>query len=89
MFGPRIGNPFSFTKVIGGISKTLGVINQVIPIYKEAKPLVNNARNAISLLKEFGNTATKKVIENTNKNIGPIKEKIQKITNEKGPTFFQ
>lgn len=95
MFGPRLGSPFSFVKVIGGISKTLNVVNQVIPIYKEAKPLVSNARNAINLLKEFSNNTTKKVIENTNKNIGPIKEKLQNISNtnnnsnEKGLTFFQ
>ena len=71
------------------------MVNQVIPLYKEAKPLVNNARNAINLLKDISKTTTKRVIENTNKNIGPIKEKMQNITNisnissEKGPTFFQ
>ena len=95
MFGPRLGSPFSFTKIIGGISKTLNVINQVIPIYKEAKPLVSSARNAMNLLKEFGNTTTERVMNNTAKNIGPIKEKMQSITNinnnpnEKGLTFFQ
>ncbi len=95
MFGPRLGGGLSLTRVIGGISKTLNVVNQVIPLYKEAKPLVNNARNAINLLKDISKTTTKRVIENTNKNIGPIKEKMQNITNisnissEKGPTFFQ
>ncbi len=95
MFGPRIGSGLSLTRIIGGISKTLNVVNQVIPIYKEAKPLVSSARNAMSLLKEFGNTTTKRVMDNTAKNIGPIKEKINNINNinnnanEKGLTFFQ
>ena len=97
MFGPRIlGSGLSFTKVIGGISKTLGVVNELIPLYKEAKPLVSNARNAISLIKEFSNTTTKRVMEKTNQNMAPIKEKMQELTNEgnssitkKGLTFFQ
>ena len=95
MFGPRLGSGLSLTRIIGGISRTLNVVNQVIPIYKEAKPLVSSARNAMSLLKEFGNSTTKRVIDNTAKNIGPIKEKIQNInninnnSNEKGLTFFQ
>lgn len=95
MFGPRLGSGLSLARIIGGISRTLNVVNQVIPIYKEAKPLVSSARNAMSLLKEFGNSTTKRVIDNTAKNIGPIKEKIQNInninnnSNEKGLTFFQ
>ena len=95
MFGPRLTGGLTFGKVLGGIGKTLNVINEVIPIYKEAKPLVSSARNAMNLLKEFGNTTTERVMNNTAKNIGPIKEKMQSITNinnnpnEKGLTFFQ
>ena len=88
MFGPRIPT-FSLTNMLGGISKTLGVVNQIIPIYKEAKPMINNARSALSLIKEFGNTTTNKVISNTQKNIAPIKEKINNLNIQKGPTFFQ
>lgn len=92
MFGPRVGTAsFSFGKILGGISKTLGVINQVIPIYKEAKPMIQNAKTAFSLIKEFGNSATNRIITNTEKNIKPIKEKINEtnLDNQKGPTFFQ
>ncbi len=95
MFGPRaFGGGFSLVKMIGGLSKTLGVVNEIIPIYKEAKPLVSNARNAINLLKEFSNNTTSKIMTNTSKNIGPIKEKILNTTSQnnnniKGPTFFQ
>lgn len=92
-------SPFSIGKLIGGISKTLNVANQVIPLYKEAKPMIQNARNAFSLIKEFTNTTTTKVMNNTEKNIKPIKEKIEGIKNtnvyninveqnKKGPTFF-
>lgn len=92
MFGPRaLTSGLSLTKVIGGISKTLGMVNQIIPIYKEAKPIISNAGKAISFIREFSNTTTNHIITNTNKNIGPIKEKINKqiLNNQKGPTFFQ
>ncbi len=95
MFGPRtVFSGLSFGKVLGGISKTLGVVNQIIPLYKEAKPMIDNARSAISIIKELGNTTTTKIMNNTSKNLKPIKEKLQNMTtnitpNEKGPTFFQ
>ncbi len=93
MFGPRLTGGFSFGRMLGGIGKTLNVINEVIPLYKEAKPLVTNARNAISLLKEFSNTSTKRIMDNTQKNTAFIKEKINNnkevSDNKKGLTFFQ
>ena len=98
MFGPRVfASGLTIPKVIGGLSKGLGVINQIIPLYKEAKPLVSNARNAINLLKEMSNTTTNRVMEKTQTNMAPIKEKINKISNnnninnnqQKGLTFFQ
>lgn len=94
---PPISSPFSIGKIVGGLSKTLGVVNQIIPLYKEAKPMIQNARNAMSLIKEFSNTTTNKIKTNTEKNMTPIKEKIEIIKNineqsnfqnKKGPTFF-
>ena len=94
MFGPRLGSTFKWGTILSNTHKTLGVINQVIPIYKEAKPMINNARNAINIVKEFSNTTTNKIITNKEKNIKPIKEKINTIksanlTYGNTPTFFQ
>lgn len=89
-----LNNPFSIGKMIGGISKTLNVANQLIPLYKEAKPMIQNAKSAINLIKEFGNTTTNRIQINKEKNITPIKEKIEILQshnfnqNKKGPTFF-
>lgn len=94
MFGPQI-KLFSFSKVISGMSKTLGIVNQVIPIYKEAKPMTQNAHNAFNIVKEFGTASMNKIINNKEKNITPIKEKINTIKNvnfhfkNNNPTFFQ
>ena len=44
------------TNMIGGISKVLGIANQVIPIYLKAKPVIHNAKNILGVLKEMGKT---------------------------------
>ena len=94
---PPLSSPFSVSNIVGGLSKTLGLVNQIIPLYKEAKPMIQNARNTISLIKEFSNTTTNKIKINTEKNIAPLKEKVETIKNineqnnlqnKKGPTFF-
>ena len=95
MFGPEM-KVFSWAKVIGGMSKTLGVVNQIIPIYKSAKPMIQNARSAFKVVKEFGNNSVNKIMINKEKNIKPIKEKINTTHNvnftpnsNNNPKFFQ
>ena len=92
MFGPRGG--LSLSTVIGSLSRTLEVVNQMIPIYKETRPMIQNARNTFNLIKDFGKNSTNKIMANKAKNIEPIKEKINMINhvNSKpltNPTFFQ
>lgn len=99
MFGNLSGaSPLTFTKVITGISKTLGIVNQAIPIYKEAKPIIQNAKNVYSIFKEFKSTPTNN-IENNSSLISkvPIKElnanevitKSVNQNNNSSLTFFQ
>lgn len=88
MFGPRI-NPFSFTKILGGLSKTLNVVNQAIPLYNQITPMISNARKAINLVKEFSNTSVNKAITNINDNVRPNIPKNLTIENKNRPTFFQ
>ena len=42
---------FSFGSVLSGISKTLGVAREVIPLWQQTKPLINNMRTAYTLIK--------------------------------------
>ncbi len=69
MFGNPYGTGLTLPKVLSGISKTLNVANQVIPIYREAKPMINNAKTIFSALKEFGktNNTTNGTTNNTQK----------------------
>lgn len=91
MYGPNmVSSGLSITKVLGGISKVLGVANQAIPLYKEIKPMVSNARKIMDVLKEFNSTtntpkkSTPKIIETK------AKEKIVKTeVLQSKPVFFQ
>lgn len=90
MYGPNIvGSTLSLTKVLGGISRVLGIANQAIPIYKEIRPMISNARKVMSVLKEFNATPTKNT-SNTITNIGTQKKEVEttSVINSATPTFF-
>lgn len=52
MFGTTgINSTLTLGKVINGISKSLNIVNQVIPIYMQAKPMITKAKDAFKVLK--------------------------------------
>ncbi len=97
MFGTSaVTGGLTIGKVVGGISKSLGIINQLIPLYRETKPMIGNLRSAFSLIKEFknsGNTAkTNNKITNITNNSNNIKSTNNSSTfkeiNSNKPVFF-
>ena len=85
-------NGLTFGKIIGGISKTLNIVNQAIPLYKQVRPLISNASSILSIFKEFNKpdsmvSTNKKSI--TTHDTKFLKEtKVASITTN-SPTFFQ
>ncbi len=51
MYPEVLKNTLTLPKVLGGISKTIGVAKELIPLYEQAKPLWNNAKTALKVLK--------------------------------------
>mgnify|MGYP004581956287 FL=1 len=88
MFGNPTGG-LSFLKILNGLSKTLSIANQVIPLYKEAKPMINNAKSVISVIRELGKE-TKNSIATTKENSKNIstRKKDPKKFNVSNPSFF-
>ncbi len=86
MYRELITNPLSFTKIISGISKSLNIVNQVIPLYKEVKPIISNASGILSVFKEMNKeeNATINKEPETIKNESIKKEEINNTL-----TFFQ
>lgn len=86
MYRELITSPLSFTKIISGISKSLNIVNQVIPLYKEVKPIISNASGILSVFKEMNKeeNATINKEPETIKNESIKKEEINNTL-----TFFQ
>lgn len=91
MFGTNIArSSLSLTKVLSGISKGLGIVNQAIPIYKEIKPMMSNAKKVLEIAKEFNKSSNTKTIDVT-----PKKEVTKTVTPSvltnasPNPVFFQ
>ena len=90
----------SFSSILSGAGKTLGVINQAIPVFYQVKPLFKNAKTILRVFKEMNsndvNSSTtlktseiddKNIISDVDKNI-EIEEKINTEKEDNSPTFF-
>ena len=89
MFGTNVvSSGLSLTKVLGGISKGLSIANQVIPLYQQAKPMIQNARKVMNVLGELKKTNN---MSKTTVDVKNVKEKTEslKIQSTNSPVFFQ
>lgn len=90
-----MNSSLSFGKVLTGISKTLTVANQVIPLYQQSKPLFKNAKLVYDLVRNRSNTKENKEIlgedyindsEIVENKTPTRKEPLSSV--ESGPQFF-
>lgn len=59
--------------LLNNASRTLGVINQAIPVVKQAGPMLNNMKSMIRLASAFKNeTSPSKINNNQNNNVNNI-----------------
>lgn len=73
---------------LNNTQRTLGIINQAIPMVKQVTPLVNNAKTMFRVMNEFkkvDNASKTKEVKKT-ETINEIKE--EPIDNSTGPVFF-
>lgn len=80
------GGKLTFGSILTGTQKTLNIVNQAIPLVKQAGPVFNNAKTMFKVMNEF-----KKVDNpvNTKKEetSSSISNNIQE-NNQNNPTFF-
>ena len=98
------GRSLTLSGILNGTQRALNFANQAIPLVKQVKPMIGNAKTMFKVMNEFKRSETPKQnikINNTqntlnnsvNKTINKenIIEEIQNnnsISNEDGPTFF-
>ena len=76
----------TFSGILNGASKTLGVINQAIPVFYQVKPIWNNARTMFRVVKEIN--SKDKTTTNTNNNTYNNTNNTEKKEQGNAPTFF-
>lgn len=81
---------FSFGSVLSGISKTLGVAREVIPLWQQTKPLINNMRTAYTLIKNVNasNSTSSKEKNIVNNPVKKVPEQKTIIKSNNSPQFF-
>ena len=85
MFPQAIRTGLTLPKILTGINKTLTVANQIIPIYVQAKPMIQNMKGAFQVAKEFMNqTKTPSKPQNNN-----TQKVIQTTPNQNQPKRIQ
>ena len=87
MFSNVISSGITLAKVLSGLSKTINIAKEVIPLYESVKPMIGSAKNLPKILNSLnrgskGREITKEVNSST------IKTTIESslINN---PTFFK
>ena len=87
--GVSIGN------FLNGTQKVLNIANQTIPLVKQVRPIIGNAKTVFKVMNEFKkvNTPIRQSNININSNIDTnnielIEDNSVIINSEEGPTFF-
>ncbi len=87
------GRSFSLSSIINGTQKTLGLVNQAIPIVKQVTPIMRNAKTMFKVMNEFKKVDTP-TNGSSNNNIKTSENaEINEATSQhnsvsSGPTFF-
>lgn len=76
----------TFSSLLNGASKTLGVINQAIPVFYQVKPIWNNARTMFRVVKEINSKDNSDSSNNVTKQTTNSPQK--KVETYNAPTFF-
>lgn len=79
-----MNNGLSLVKIITGLSKTLSIANQLLPLYTQIKPVISKKNDLKSSLQTINNKLNK-IKSLPPQDVSTIKV----INNNGGPTFFQ
>ena len=88
------GKGINWSSLLSGTQKTLGVVNQAIPLVKQVSPVMKNAKTMFKIMNEFKkvDTPISNNIQTQTTNLNKDNSKIENIVIEQksnnGPTFF-
>lgn len=87
-FSSLFGRGLSFSSILNGVQRALGLFNQALPLIKEAAPMMRNAKTMFKVMNEF-----KKIDVPSNNTSNVHFDNDSEVVNERvfnngGPTFF-
>lgn len=83
------GSGLSLSTILNGAQKTLGFVNQVIPVARQLTPMMKNAKTMFRVMNEFKKVETPfKKQEKRETSIIPNEEQPSSNVYQNGPTFF-
>ena len=87
LFGryPAVNSKITFSSILNGTSKTLGVINQAIPVFYQIKPIWNNARTMFRVIRGLNSND---ISNSKNMNTTKTSTISQKKEQTNAPKFF-
>lgn len=85
LFARSLTNRFSLSSMLTGAQKTIGTINQIVPIYNQVKPMISNSKALINIANNFRKTnfKSKRYSNATTIDITPKETKIKEDTQNK------
>lgn len=87
-----MNNVLTIGRLLTGLSKSLGIANQILPILKDYKPLVNNFKTIYNAVNKNNNNNNNEIINNKQVINNSIEKKVtnnkRTITNSDSPQFF-
>ena len=93
--GGLLKNTINWSSLLTNTQKTLGVINQAIPVFYQIRPMFNNIKTMFRVANEISsddsNIVDKNISNfnyNTSKNESNIKYEKANINVDDGPNFF-
>lgn len=96
IFSRLFGKGINWSSLLSGTQKTLGIVNQAIPIVKQVSPVMKNAKTMFRIMNEFKkvDTPTGSNVSNNYSNTGGENTTIDEqsssnsTSTNNGPTFF-
>ena len=94
IFSRLLGRGINWSSLLSGTQKTLGIVNQAIPLVKQVTPVMKNAKTRFKIMNEFKkvDTPTSTTVSNNRTNSVTEETASEFSTNEihtnNGPTFF-
>jgi len=83
----------TISNFLNGTQRVLNIANQTIPLVKQVKPMIGNAKTMFRVMNEFKKVEKPTIVNDNVENISNIEnvdtyKKTNNIQNESGPTFF-